>query len=92
MFVSFGALAFLFVNLSVIGHYRQERRSMQDWIVRMIFPLLRAIFILYLITQLGASSLLLGTGWIVLGLLLYVNHRMRAASIRSSLPEVEEAM
>lgn len=95
MFVSFGALtAFLFVNLSVIGHYiiREKRRRLQDWIVRMIFPLLGAMFILYLITQLGASSLLLGTGWIVLGLLLYVNHRMRSASIHNSLPEIEEAM
>lgn len=95
MFVSFGALtAFLFVNLSVICHYiiREKRRSIQDWIVRMLFPLLGAIFILYLITRLEASSLLLGTGWIVLGLLIYANQRLKSTSKSSTLAEIEEAM
>ena len=58
----------------------------------MIFPLLGALFILYLITQLEASSLLLGTGWIALGLVLYVNQRMRSSSVSKTLPEIEEAM
>ncbi|MMZ70687.1 hypothetical protein D1872_337950 [compost metagenome] len=58
----------------------------------MLFPLLGATFILYLITRLEASSLLLGTGWIVLGLLIYANQRLKSTSKSSTLAEIEEAM
>ncbi|MFF2479422.1 APC family permease [Paenibacillus sp. NPDC058071] len=82
-FVSFGALtAFLFVNLSVIFHYivRQKQRTPRDLLLRLLFPLIGASFIFYLITQLDKASLMLGTGWIAIGLIYYSLIKARAAA------------
>lgn len=95
MFVSFGALtAFLFVNLSVIFHYiiRNKQRQPKDLVFRLAFPLIGAGFVFYLITLLELSSLLLGTSWIVLGLILYTINRARSAKEGVVLGEIEKAV
>ncbi|MBJ6360086.1 APC family permease [Paenibacillus sp. GCM10012307] len=93
-FVSFGALtAFLFVNLSVICHYivRQRQRSPQDLLLRLICPLLGAGFILYLITQLDKASLMLGSAWIVIGLVYYALQKTTIASSREATVTISES-
>ncbi|KYD13154.1 APC family permease [Saccharococcus caldoxylosilyticus] len=69
-FVNFGALvAFMFVNLSVIAHYfiKEKQRSLQQFISYLLFPLIGAGFIFYLLTLLDKWSLLLGSAWLVIG-------------------------
>ncbi|SDW73113.1 APC family permease [Paenibacillus sp. PDC88] len=95
MFVSFGALtAFLFVNLSVIFHYiiRNKQREPRDLVFRLVFPLIGAGFVFYLITLLELSSLLLGSGWIILGLILYTINRARSVKEGVVLGEIEKAV
>ncbi|WP_028560815.1 APC family permease [Paenibacillus pinihumi] len=92
-FVSFGALtAFLFVNLSVISHYifRQKQRTPRDLLLRLACPLLGAGFILYLITQLDRASLMLGSGWIVIGLIYYSLQKTKAASLQEATLKATE--
>lgn len=91
-FVNFGALtAFLFVNLSVIFHYivREKRRAPKDLLLRLLCPLLGAGFVLYLITLLDLSSLLLGGGWLLAGLVVYAVKRSKLAAHEASAPELE---
>lgn len=70
MFVSFGALtAFTFVNLSVIAHYfiKLEQRSIKDSLFNLIFPLVGASFIGWLLTLLDRFTLLAGIVWVGFG-------------------------
>ncbi|MFJ8248290.1 APC family permease [Peribacillus asahii] len=70
MFVSFGALtAFIFVNLSVIAHYyiKMKKRSPKDTFLYLIFPLIGAIFISWLLTLLDKHTLTMGISWVVVG-------------------------
>lgn len=76
-FVSFGALtAFTFVNISVIAHYyvRNKQRSGKDTFLYLIFPLVGASFIGWLLTLLEKQTLLIGIAWIVLGF-IYIGIR-----------------
>lgn len=70
LFVSFGALtAFIFVNLSVISHYyvKQKRRTVKDTWFYLIFPLIGASFIGWLLTLLDPNTLKFGMVWIFVG-------------------------
>lgn len=70
-FISFGALlGFLFVNLSVVAHYfvRQKRRHARDVVRYLLVPLIGAALTLWLFSSLQPSALLLGSGWIVIGI------------------------
>ncbi|MFF2015407.1 APC family permease [Paenibacillus sp. NPDC058177] len=92
-FVNFGALtAFLFVNLSVIFHYviRQKQRSRKDLLLRFLCPLIGAGFVFYLITLLDLSSLLLGSGWLVVGFMYYTLRGMKSAPL--PMVEVDKAV
>lgn len=69
-FINFGAMiAFLFVNLSVIGHYyvRQKRRSLKETVLYFILPACGALFVFYLIINLNMYSLVLGIIWGAIG-------------------------
>ncbi|WP_067845976.1 APC family permease [Alicyclobacillus mali (ex Roth et al. 2021)] len=71
-FINFGAFsAFTFVNLSVIAHYivRQGQRTVRDWLVHFTFPLLGAVFDLWLLINLDKDALRLGAAWAILGLI-----------------------
>lgn len=69
-FVSFGALtAFTFVNISVIGHYyiKQKERSLKGTFVYLVFPLIGAGFICWLLTLLNKQTLMYGLAWLIIG-------------------------
>jgi putrescine importer len=73
-FLNFGALtAFLFVNISVVYHFiiRSKQYKLKDFVLRLIFPSIGALFVLYLITLLDSASFLLGSGWLIIGLVYY---------------------
>ncbi|MEH7547730.1 APC family permease, partial [Neobacillus vireti] len=70
LFVSFGALtAFTFVNLSVIFHYyiKQKRRSPKETFMYLVFPLVGAAFIGWLLTLLDKTTLMIGLIWVAIG-------------------------
>ncbi len=70
MFVSFGALtAFTFVNLSVISHYyiKLKMRSPKETLFYLIFPLVGASFIGWLLTLLDKFTLFVGVIWVAVG-------------------------
>ncbi|MGJ7922866.1 APC family permease [Neobacillus sp. LXY-4] len=71
MFVSFGALtAFTFVNLSVVSHYyiKGKRRSAKDTFLYLVFPLIGAGFIGWLLTLLDKNTLTIGAIWVAVGI------------------------
>lgn len=69
-FVSFGALtAFTFVNISVIAHYymKQKERSLKGTFFYLVFPLIGAGFICWLLTLLNKQTLMYGLAWLIIG-------------------------
>lgn len=85
-FVSFGALtAFIFVNLSVITHYyvRKRQRSLKQTFLYLIFPLIGACFITWLLTLLETKTLMIGTIWVICGF-IYLSIRMKLLKITMS--------
>lgn len=70
MFVSFGALtAFIFVNLSVIAHYyvKLKKRTFKESLIYLVFPLVGASFIGWLLTLLDKYTLTVGVIWVAVG-------------------------
>ena len=87
MFVSFGALtAFVFVNLSVIAHYyiKMKKRSPKDTFLYLIFPLIGAVFISWLLTLLDKHTLTIGISWVVAGFIyLFIKTKWEQAKERN---------
>jgi len=95
LFVSFGALtAFTFVNLSVIFHYyiKQKRRSPKETFLYLIFPLIGAGFIGWLLTLLDKTTLMIGIIWVAIGFTyLLIKIKWEGARNRKfALPEVKQ--
>lgn len=70
--INYGALfGFMFVNLSVIVHYffRLKNRSLGGIIKYLIMPLLGFAVCLWLFINLGHTALIVGTCWIIVGLI-----------------------
>lgn len=87
-FVSFGALtAFTFVNISVIAHYyvRNKKRSVKETFLYLIFPLIGACFIGWLLTLLEKQTLIIGIGWIVVG---FIYMGVRSAFLKKADTDV----
>lgn len=71
-FVSYGALvAFTFVNLSVIFHYfiKEKQRNGKGVMLYLVLPFIGAFLTAFMWFQLDGRSLILGTIWIVLGII-----------------------
>ena len=73
--ISFGALAaFSMVNLSVIRHYLFPKggksRSAGDWLRYGLVPLIGFGLTVWLWTSLSTNTLLLGVGWILIGVVI----------------------
>jgi amino acid transporter len=100
--INFGALfAFTLVNVAVIGEFvvRQRRRSAADLVRYLVAPLIGAVVILWLWTQLTSigwlfnrvwpddPALLIPFGWLALGI-VYVVWKSRLFS--QPLPELKE--
>jgi putrescine importer len=86
LFVSFGALtAFIFVNLSVIAHFyiKLKKRSLKETFFYLVFPLVGAGFIGWLLTLLDPNTLKFGISWIVIGFVyLFVKSKWSKARKR----------
>ncbi|WP_046179565.1 APC family permease [Domibacillus tundrae] len=90
MFVSFGALtAFTFVNLSVIAHYyvKLKKRSLKETFLYLIFPLIGAGFIGWLLTLLDKHTLMYGVTWVIVGF-IYLAFRKSWSSFKEDKLEV----
>jgi amino acid transporter len=89
-FINFGAfLAFTVVNVCVIAawirfHTQQPHMSTLGYV---LLPVLGAIVDVYLLTKLGANALLLGSGWLAVGIiyLLILTRGLRQAPPELSL-------
>lgn len=71
-YINFGRLVgFFFVNLSVIAHYfiRQKQRSLKGFIMYLVFPVLGALFCLYLLVHLDRFAIILGCAWVAAGII-----------------------
>ncbi|MFD1954194.1 APC family permease [Paenibacillus thailandensis] len=69
-FINFGALtAFFFVNLSVIAqlYIRDRKRSAADTIRYLLFPLVGAFIVGWLLSLLDGHALMTGLAWIIAG-------------------------
>ena len=69
--INFGALSgFLLLHLSVINHYLLRQRS-GDWLRHLVFPLLGAVVIGYVLYEMDRSAKVLGVCWLALGVVYY---------------------
>lgn len=93
--INFGALmAFTFVNLSVISHFiirEKKHRTMKGCIQYLIMPLIGAIAIGILWINLDTNSLIMGTGWFIIGFcyLLYITKAFRKAPPQYQVEEIQ---
>jgi len=74
-FVNFGAFsAFIFVNISVIFHYyiNNKKRNLKGTILYLIIPLCGSIINIWLFTYLDKHALILGSSWIILGIIIFI--------------------
>ncbi|CAI6083214.1 APC family permease [Cohnella sp. JJ-181] len=86
-FVSFGALtSFAFVNLSVVAecYIKRRQRSPKQTFQYLVFPLIGAAFIVWLITLLDANALTLGCIWLAAGLLYYLFRTKLSRTFRAA--------
>ncbi len=92
LFVSFGALtAFIFVNLSVIAHFyiKLKKRSVAETFLYLIFPLIGAGFIGWLLTLLDPSTLKMGLAWLVVGVVyMFIKTKWVATRERKLAPSL----
>ncbi len=93
-FINFGAFtAFAFVNISVIALYLRQRnavaRNPVSWLLQ---PLIGLGVIVWLLTNLDANALILGTIWLLLGFgwLLYLTRLFRREPPEMQLDEAEQ--
>jgi putrescine importer len=96
LFVSFGALtAFIFVNLSVIAHFyiKSKKRSPKDTFIYLIFPLIGASFIGWLLTLLDKQTLVTGLIWVAIGFIyLFIKNELaRAKNRKLVIPSVNQS-
>lgn len=92
-FINFGAMiAFLFVNLSVIGFYyvKQKKRDVKGTILYLILPSCGALFVLYLIISLNVYSLILGITWGAIGV-CYLIYLVKVKGMKKLDLSFEEA-
>src|SRR5699024_7981570 len=88
-FVSYGALvAFTFVNLSVVFHYfiKNKQRDAKGIVLYLIIPVIGAALTAFMWLQLDIRSLILGTTWIVLGIIYLA---FITKGFRQSPPELD---
>jgi amino acid transporter len=70
--VNFGALTgYLLLHLSVINHYL-VRGASRDWLRHLIFPVIGAAVIAYVLYEMDNSAKIIGAGWLALGLIYYL--------------------
>jgi amino acid transporter len=69
--INFGALSgFMLLHASVINHFFIRRKS-RDWLRHLVFPLLGACVIGFVLYEMDRSAKVLGACWIAIGLVYY---------------------
>ncbi len=96
-FINFGALvAFTFVNLSVIFHYyiRNKQRGIKGVFLYVLLPLIGSGFTIWLWTNLDKHSIMLGSAWIIAGIvyLLYLTKFFTKQPPQFHFEEVESSV
>ncbi|MED0679884.1 APC family permease [Aneurinibacillus thermoaerophilus] len=96
-FINFGALvAFTFVNLSVIFHYyiRNKQRGIKGAFLYVLLPLIGSGFTIWLWTNLDKHSIMLGSAWIIAGIvyLLYLTKFFTKQPPQFHFEEVESSV
>ncbi|AMA72412.1 Putrescine importer PuuP [Aneurinibacillus sp. XH2] len=96
-FINFGALvAFTFVNLSVIFHYyiRNKQRGIKGAFLYVLLPLIGSGFTIWLWTNLDKHSIMLGSAWIIAGIvyLLYLTKFFTKQPPQLHFEEVESSV
>jgi amino acid transporter len=82
--VNFGALlAFATVNLSVIALFVVRRKS-TNYFVHLLLPLLGILTIAAVITQMSRVGLMVGSTWLVVGIVVAIVLRMRGKALTSA--------
>ncbi len=94
--INYGALfAFTFVNLAVIVHFyiRKKQRSIKGTILYLLIPLIGAFFTAAFWLQLDIHSMILGSVWLLCGLvyLMYLTKMFRQAPPELHLEAAEQA-
>jgi amino acid transporter len=96
-FINFGAfLAFTVVNVCVIAAWLRARREARTGHLPLlgyvVLPVLGAVVDVYLITKLGPHAVLLGSGWLVVGVvyLLVLTRGLRVSPPVFSLDDAPE--
>ncbi|WP_308468024.1 APC family permease [Rathayibacter soli] len=94
-FINFGAFtAFTMVNVSVVFYYFRQRRAgvHTNVVLYLIAPIVGAIITLYLLTQLDMDALILGSSWLVLGIIVLavLTHGFRRRPPEMDYVEVED--
>lgn len=72
-FINFGAfVAFVMVNISVIVFWVKERRAgrRRNPLGYVVAPVIGALVIVYLLTQLDVQAVILGSSWLVVGIIV----------------------
>ncbi|KMY55744.1 amino acid permease [Bacillus sp. FJAT-27231] len=95
-FINFGAfVTFIFVNLSVIGHYYVKKgfRSGKNISLYLTIPLIGALFDAWLLINLDKHALILGGIWALLGFiyLLFLTKMFRKAPPEMAMDDVDAA-
>jgi amino acid transporter len=76
--VCFGALiGFLFVNLSVIAHFRRDPG--RSWLNHIVSPLLGMLITALVLWNAGVTAQLAGLAWLAAGACFWLVQRPRAA-------------
>jgi amino acid transporter len=91
-FINFGAfVAYILVNLSVVSYYfiRKKERGAGSVIKYLIFPILGAALVFYLLIHLDKAAVILGCGWSVAGfiILLYLTKMFKQDPPEMSIDE-----
>ncbi|RJS62563.1 APC family permease [Bacillus sp. PK3_68] len=95
-FINFGAfVTFIFVNLSVIGHYyfKKGLRSGKHAFSYLVLPLIGAAFDAWLLINLDKHALILGGAWALIGFiyLLFLTKLFREAPPEMAIDDVDAA-
>ncbi|MDQ0726503.1 APC family permease [Microbacterium sp. W4I20] len=72
-FINFGAfVAFIMVNVAVVVYWARERRSggAHNVFLYVVAPIIGALVIAYLLTRLDIHAILLGSSWLVIGVVV----------------------
>jgi amino acid transporter len=89
--VNFGAMtAFIVVNASVVALFAVKRKS-RRWLCHVVSPILGIAMLVAVLTQMRKLGLIVGFGWMMVGLVVYWVTRRRRTTLVPITPGSEAA-